>query len=139
MGGRNSVGGIATLYGLGGLGFELRWGLGIPHPSRTALSPIQPPVQWVPDFLPGVKRSGRSVGNAPTSSAEVKERVSYTFTPSWPSWHVTGRTYPLLVYFVSHSDQQLLSYIIVKKLRDGQIYTTNERKEKYNLQNDIQI
>ena len=39
--------GIATRYGLGGPGLESRWGRDFPQPSRPALGPIQPPIQWV--------------------------------------------------------------------------------------------
>jgi hypothetical protein len=39
--------GIATDYGLGGPGIESRWGK-IFRPSRLALGPTQPPVQWAP-------------------------------------------------------------------------------------------
>jgi hypothetical protein len=45
---RSSSVGIATRYGLDGPGIESRWGPDFPHPSRTALGPTQPPIQWVP-------------------------------------------------------------------------------------------
>jgi len=51
--------GIATDYGLDGSGSN-PGGDEIFHPSRPALGPTQPPVQWVPGFFPGVKY-GRSV------------------------------------------------------------------------------
>ena len=47
-GGRDSSVGIATRYGLEGPGIESRWGRDFQHPSRPALGPIQPPIQWVP-------------------------------------------------------------------------------------------
>ena len=51
--GRDSSVGIATRYGLDGPGVESRWGRDFPHPSRPALGPTQPPVQWVPGLSCG--------------------------------------------------------------------------------------
>jgi len=48
--GRDSSVGIATRYGLDGLGIDLRWGKHFPHMSRPALGPTQPPIQWVPSL-----------------------------------------------------------------------------------------
>ena len=57
----------------------------------TALGPTQPPIQWVPDLFRGVKRPGRGADHPPPSSAEVKKRVElYLYSPSGPSWPVTG-------------------------------------------------
>jgi hypothetical protein len=46
---------------------------------RTALGPIQPPVQWVAEALAqGAKRMGREDDHSPPSSAEVKNAWSCT-------------------------------------------------------------
>jgi hypothetical protein len=45
--GPGSVVGIVTAYGLDGPGIESLWGRDIPHLSRPALRPNQPPVKWV--------------------------------------------------------------------------------------------
>jgi hypothetical protein len=58
MVGRDSAVGIATRYRLDGPGIESRWGRDFPHPSRPALGPTQPPIQWVPDPFPGGKAAG---------------------------------------------------------------------------------
>jgi hypothetical protein len=55
---RDSVVGIATRYGLDGPGIESRWGRDFPQPSKPALGPRQPPVQWVPGLFPGGKAAG---------------------------------------------------------------------------------
>ena len=57
--------------------------------SLPLILPIQPPMQWVPGSLPGVKRLGRGVDHTPSSSAEVKERLEvYPYPPCGPSWPV---------------------------------------------------
>ena len=63
--GRDSSVGIATRYGLDGPGIESRWGRDFTHLSRPALGPTQPPVRWVPVFLPGVKRPGGGADHPP--------------------------------------------------------------------------
>ena len=45
---RDSSAGIATRYRLDGPRIESRRGRDFPHPSRLALEPTQPPIQWVP-------------------------------------------------------------------------------------------
>jgi hypothetical protein len=44
----DSVVGIATHCGLDGPGIESQWGPDFPYLSRLAVTPTQPPIQWVP-------------------------------------------------------------------------------------------
>ena len=68
-----SVVGIATRYRLKGPGIEFRWGRDFPHPSRTALGPTQPSVQWVPVHSARVKRTGRGVDHPPHLAPKLKK------------------------------------------------------------------
>ena len=96
LGGRDSSVGIKTRYGLDGPGIETRWGRDFPYPSRPALGPTHPPVQWVPGLYPGVKRQGRGADHPPPSNCRGQERVGlYLYSPSGPSWPVMGTPLPL--------------------------------------------
>ena len=80
--GRDSSVGIATRYGLYGLGIESRRGRDLPPQSRPVLGPTQPPIQWIPGLFPGGKAAGTWRWPLTPSSAEVKERVKlYRFPP----------------------------------------------------------
>jgi hypothetical protein len=85
-GSRHSSVGIATRCGLDSPGSNPSGGRGFPHPSRPALGPVQPPIQWVPTLFPGGKTVGVWRWPPTPSSAEVKERVElYLYSPSGPS------------------------------------------------------
>ena len=56
--GRDSSVGMATLAGLDDPRIESRWGRDFPRPSRPALEPTQPPIQWVLCLFPGGKAAG---------------------------------------------------------------------------------
>ena len=53
LSGPGSSVGIATAYGLDGLGIESRWGQDFPHLSRPTLGPTHQSVQWVASFFRG--------------------------------------------------------------------------------------
>jgi len=61
-----------------------RWGRDFPHPSRPALEPTQPPLQWLPGLSRWVKWRGRGVDHSSPSSVEVKETVE--LLPLLPLW-----------------------------------------------------
>ena len=96
-GGWDSAVGITIRYGLGGPGIESRWGgRDFLHPSRPALGPTQPPIQWVPGLSLGVKQPRRGIEHPLPSGAEVEGRVElYIYSSSGPLRPVLGRTLPL--------------------------------------------
>ena len=100
-GGRESSVGIATRYGLDSPGIESRWGRDFPHPSRLALGPTQPPLQWGYRALPGGAAAGAWRWPPTPSTADGKERVElYLYSLSGPSWPVLGWTLPLPLPFI---------------------------------------
>ena len=91
---------IATDYGLDDPGIESRWGE-IFRPSRPALRPTQPPVQWVPGPSRRLSTAGACCYHSPPSSAVVMEEQSYTSTHALGHNRASnGNTLPLpLLYF----------------------------------------
>ena len=86
---RDSSVGIATPYGLERPGFESRWRQVFPYPTRPVLGPTQP--------LYNGHRVSFNI--PPPSSREVEERVQlHLYSPSGPSWQLTGSTVPLLLF-----------------------------------------
>ena len=83
--GRDSSVGIATRYGLDGPEIESRWGQDFLHPSRPALGPTQPRVQWVPGLSWGYSDRG----------------VVLTTHPHLATRSRKGRAIPLLTLWVS--------------------------------------
>jgi len=77
MEGQDSVGGIATRYGLDGPGITSRWRRDFSAPSRPALGPTQPLTQWVLGFFQGVKRSTTHPQLAP----RLRKQYSYITNP----------------------------------------------------------
>jgi hypothetical protein len=73
-GGRGSVVGITTGYGLEGPGIESRWVGDFPPPSRLALGPPSH-LYNVYQVFPGGKAAGAWRWPPTPSNAEVKERV----------------------------------------------------------------
>jgi len=75
--------GIVTRYVLDGPMIESRYDREFPQMSRPALGSTQPPVQWVPRLLSGVKQPRRGADHRPPSSAKAEERVElYLYFPS---------------------------------------------------------
>jgi len=73
--------GIATGYGLDGRMIESRLGQDIPHLSRPALGPTQPPVKRVLGLPEGKERPGPDADPSPPSSAVVKKEYFYLYSP----------------------------------------------------------
>jgi hypothetical protein len=72
-----------------------------PHPSRPALRPSLPLMQWVQDIFPGVYAAGAWRWPPTPPSVEVKERVE-VYSPSGSSWPVPRRNLPLPLLLSLH-------------------------------------
>jgi hypothetical protein len=56
--GRDSSVSVVTCYGLDGLEIKSRWEQDFMHPSRPALGPTQPHIQWLQGLFPGGDAAG---------------------------------------------------------------------------------
>jgi len=89
-GGLGSSVGIATDYGLDGLGSN-PGGDEIFRLPRLALGPTQPPVQWVPGLFWGYRWPGRRTDPPPPSSAKVPRKrrtIPLLPLPEGPLWPI---------------------------------------------------
>jgi len=77
FGGWSSAVDIAPCCGLDGLGIRSHW-QDFVHISRPLLRPIQPPVQWVPGFFPGVKGPWCVIDHLPHLAQVLKKKWTYT-------------------------------------------------------------
>jgi hypothetical protein len=111
---------------IGVLGFDSQWGLGIflfIIASRTALGPIQTPIQWVPGALSlGEKRLGCEADHSPPSSAEVKNAWSYTSTQyAFMVWClVKKKAWTSLLCFTFMSTVEVIQHQIICEERMGE-------------------
>jgi hypothetical protein len=81
---RDSSVGIATRYGMDGVGIESRWRGEIFH--TRPVRPWPPPPVFCTigtGSFPGIKRSGRGDDKLPNLSPGLKKQYSYTLLPLW--------------------------------------------------------
>ena len=82
-GGPGSVVGIATDYGLDGLGIETRLGRDFSHLSRPNLGPTQPPVQQVASLSRGKERPRRDADPSPLLVSWSRKSRAIPLLPVW--------------------------------------------------------
>jgi len=78
--GQDSAVSIMTPYRLDSVGFECWWG-DFPQLSTLAPTPTQPPVQWVPGVLPGIKQHWLGTDHMFPAIAKVNNGYSNTSAP----------------------------------------------------------
>ena len=136
--GRDNSVGIGTRYELVGSGIESRWGRNFPHPPRPALGRTQPPIQWLPDLFPGVKRPEPGFNHPPPSSTEVKERVElYLYSPSGLSYPVLGRTLLIIWQFFNKISWYLHLIYMLSIPWHPESYSNKEYVVRFSYNNHI--
>jgi hypothetical protein len=81
-----------TCDGLDGRRIEFLWGRDFLHPSRLALEPTQPLVQWVPGIFP-VGKGARSVALITHSYLSPRIKKEWIYNSSFS----LGHSWPILV------------------------------------------
>jgi len=99
-----------------------------PHPSRPALGPIQPPIQWVPGRFPGGKAAGAwRWPPTPILRRGWRKSRAMPLLPPGPSWPVLGWTLPLLCLTWQMTQLSCINNSFAFRL---QIRITYERTER---------
>jgi len=77
-------------------------GQDLPHPSRSALGPTKPSLQWIPGLFPVGKVAGAWCSTPSPSMTDVKERVQFhLYSPFGHSWSALGKQYALLLLLLA--------------------------------------
>jgi hypothetical protein len=97
LGGRNSVDGIATIYGLDGPKIKTRWGTRLSVPDQTGpVAHVVVCAMGTVSFL-GVKRPGRGADHIPVSSDDAtKGFIPYLRLSSVPAQACDGVTFTFI-------------------------------------------
>ena len=91
--GHDSAVGIATRYGLDGLGIETQWGPRFSAPIQTGPGAHPASSTLGTESFLGVMQPGHGNDHPPPPSAEVKERTElHICSPFGLLWPVLGRT-----------------------------------------------
>ena len=120
---------------LDGTGIKSRWGQEFPQPSRLALGPTQPPVQWVLGLYQVYSGQRIVLTSHPPSNDEVKEKsIAIPPLPMWAFTAHSGVNFTPFLLIIKDKKCRFRIYVLIcyKAWKETE-YRNNICSHKWNI------